>query len=84
MCKESAECIAPALQELPDESTVLLLPALESLFLEGPQPLGPVQEVFDRFIAARRLFGHPVAVSYWEGDRRRLLYVELYKYPFTF
>ena len=51
---------------------VSLLPTLESLFLECPQPSGPVQEVFDRFVSARRRFGHPVTVSHWEGDPRRL------------
>ena len=72
ICEESAQRIAPALQELPDESMVSLLPALESLFLECPQQSGPVQEVFDRFVSARWRFGHPVTVSHWEGDPRRL------------
>ena len=55
-----------------------VLPALEGLFLEELseelseelEPIQPsrlIQEAFDRFVAARQLFGHPVAVSHWDG-----------------
>jgi hypothetical protein len=63
---EFAHYIAPALQQLVGERTTDVLPALESLFLEKLPPSGPVQEAFGQFIAARQLFGHPVAVSHWE------------------
>jgi hypothetical protein len=65
VCKEFAHCIAPALQELVRERVVVVLPALENLFLEELQPSGPVQEAIGQFVAARRLLGHPVAVSNW-------------------
>ena len=65
ICKEFAQCIAPVLQELVREKA---LPALENLFLEELHPSRPVlsvQEAIGRFSAARRLSGHPVAVSDW-------------------
>ena len=42
VCKEFAQCIAPALQELVRERA---LPALENLFLEAPHPSGPALSV---------------------------------------
>jgi hypothetical protein len=60
--KEFAQCIASALvgDQMRD-----VLPALETLFLEEIQPSGPVQEALEQFVAARRLSGHPVAISRW-------------------
>jgi hypothetical protein len=58
--------IAPTLQELVIEKVIEVLPALQSLFLEGPSPSGPVQEYIGQFVAARQLAGHPIAVSRWE------------------
>jgi hypothetical protein len=66
LCKEFAQCITPALQELVEERVMDVLPALESLFLEELQPSGPVQEAIGQFVAARRLLGHPVAVIDWD------------------
>jgi hypothetical protein len=59
------QCITPALQELVGERVTGMLPALESLFLEGFQPSGPVPEAIEQFVAARRLLDHPIAVSHW-------------------
>jgi hypothetical protein len=62
-----AQHIAPALQELVGERVMDVLPSLESLILEGLTPSGPsepVQEAIGQFVAARRLVGHPVAVSH--------------------
>ena len=58
--------IAPALQELTGERTTEVLPALQSLFLEGFQPSGPVHEGIARFIFARQLINHPVVISVWD------------------
>ena len=66
VCKEFAQCITPALQELVEERVMDVLPALESLFLEELQPPGPVQEAIGQFVAARRVLGHPVAVIDWD------------------
>jgi hypothetical protein len=38
------------------------------IFLEGLQPSGPVQEDPGKFVAARQLSGHPIAVSPWERE----------------
>ena len=49
-----------------------VLPALESLCLEGLQPSEPLQEGIGQFVAVRQLAGHPVAISYqkWEKWNR--------------
>ncbi|KAF8502717.1 hypothetical protein F5888DRAFT_1800259 [Russula emetica] len=59
--------IAPALQELVGERTTEVLPTLENIFLEGFQALGSLHEGIEKFVAARRLTSHPVAVSRWDG-----------------
>jgi hypothetical protein len=55
--------IAPALQELVEERVTEVLPALQTLYLEEPLPLGSVQEAIGEFVAARQLAGHPIAIS---------------------
>ena len=56
--------IAPALQELVGERVTEVLPALQVLFLEK-LPSKPVQEAIEKFVSARELSGHPIAVSRW-------------------
>ena len=56
--------IAPTLQGLVGGRVTEVLPALQTLFLEGTLPSG-VQETVDNFVAARELVGHPIAVSHW-------------------
>jgi hypothetical protein len=58
--------LVPALQELVGEG-VDVLPALQNLFIEGHQPLGPVQGAIGQFVAARRLSDGPVAVHRGDG-----------------
>jgi hypothetical protein len=65
--KEFVPRIAPALKELGERSTELL-PNLENIFLEGLPPSGPIQKRIRKFIAARRLSGHPITVSLWERE----------------
>ena len=55
--------IAPTLQELVGGRVTEVLPALQTLFLEETLPSG-VQETIDKFVAARELAGHPIAVFY--------------------
>ena len=72
------QIVAPALRELIGTA---VLPVLQNLFLEGPQPSGPVQEAIGQFLAARDLFGCPVTVhhrgngdqeyKHWEVDDDR-------------
>jgi hypothetical protein len=64
---EFTTCIAPVLQELVGERVFEVLPALETLFLEGTYPSGPVPDAIGQFVAARQLAGHPIAVFRWEG-----------------
>ena len=64
--KECAPRIAPALQELVGGRTMQVLPNLENIFIERFQPSGPRHEGIEKFVAARRLASHPVAVSRWD------------------
>ena len=67
LCKEMAPLIVPALQELVGGRTTEVLPTLQNIFLEV-RPSGPVQEVIQKFVAARELSGHPITVSQWKRD----------------
>ena len=59
-----ATCIARILQELlVGGRTTEVFPALKIISLEGTQPLKPIPEGIEKFIAARRLSGHPITVS---------------------
>jgi len=61
--------VARALHELTWEGGVEVCPALQSVFLEGLQPLEDVVEVIGPFIVRRHLSGHTVTVHSWEGER---------------
>jgi len=62
--------IAPALKVLARRERVTeVLPELQDIFLEGPQPPGPVQEAIGQFVAARRLSDRPVAIHHRERNR---------------
>jgi hypothetical protein len=70
--REFAPRIAPALQGLVGESVTEVLPALQTLFLEETLRPEPVQEAFEKFVAARQLAGHPISVSRWERKSKRI------------
>jgi len=72
LSEASVPFITPSLQELSGERVTEVLPTLENLFLEGPQPSGPVKEAIQKFIAARQFFGYPVTVHH--RDNRNLEY----------
>jgi hypothetical protein len=59
--------IADTLQELVGGRVTEVLPALQTLFIDDRLPSGVEQYVFRQFVAARRLAGHPIAVSLWNG-----------------
>jgi hypothetical protein len=67
LCKKFVPRIAPALQELVGGRTTEVLPSLENIFLEEFQPSRPLHEGIEKFVAARRLTGHPVVVSRWDS-----------------
>ncbi|KAI9512081.1 hypothetical protein F5148DRAFT_1280124 [Russula earlei] len=58
-----------ALEELAEERVTEVLPALRNIFLSGHQSR---KNVMKRFVTARRLSGHPVAVYRWENQRKLL------------
>jgi hypothetical protein len=62
---EVAQHIAPSLRQLVGERVVEVLPALQSVFLEGLQEtidlLGP-------FLFARQIVGQRIAVSHWDRE----------------
>jgi hypothetical protein len=64
LSEEYVPRIAPALQELAERGTTEVLPTLESIFLMGFPPLGPLHEGIVKFVAARRLTNRPVACWY--------------------
>jgi hypothetical protein len=66
LSEDFASRIATFLQELARGRMTEALPALQNLFVEGLQPSGRVHESIGKFVAARQLFGHPIAVSRWE------------------
>ena len=70
LSKKFVSCVATTLQDLTGERVTEVLPILESLFLEEFRPSGPVQEALGRFVDARRLSGHSITVSQWDGARR--------------
>jgi len=64
LSEASVPFVAPALQGLSGERVTEVLPALQKLFLTGPQPSGPVKEAIGKFIAARQLAGCSVTVHH--------------------
>jgi len=71
LCKELVPRIAAALQELVGGRAIEVFPALENMFLEGYQPSGPLHEGIEKFVSARRLTSHLVAVSSWDKDSKQ-------------
>ena len=68
LSKQFVPRIAPVLQEMIVGGTTDVLSTLQNLYLEGFQPSESVEEGIKRFISARRLTDHPVAVSVWDRD----------------
>ncbi|KAI9456584.1 hypothetical protein F5148DRAFT_368357 [Russula earlei] len=55
------------LEELAEERVTEVLPALQSIFLPRSRSLKSAPKILKRFIAARQLSGHPVAVYPWQS-----------------
>ena len=71
LSQKFAPFIAYSLQNLVEErvaDVADVLPALEYLYLEDLHTSGPVQHAFGKFVAARQLSGHPVAISHWKRE----------------
>ena len=68
LSKEFAPGIAAALQGLVDARITEVLPSLRNIFMEGLEGSGPLEENIGRFVAARLLSDHPIAISAWDKD----------------
>ena len=66
LSKEFAPGIVVTLQELVGGRITEVLPSLQNIFVEALEPSGPFQENIGRFVAARQLSGHPIAISDWD------------------
>jgi hypothetical protein len=62
LSEKVVQLVAPALQELTGGRVTEVLPALQNLFLRGPEPSETVQEAIGQFIDERKLSDCPVAV----------------------
>ena len=71
LSEEFAPDIAATLQELVGGRIAELLPSLENIFVLGLEPSGPFQEKIGKFVEARQLYSHAIAISDWDGHRRR-------------
>jgi len=76
--EEFVPSIVSALQELIGDRTTEVLPILQNIFLEEPQPSGPVQEGIGQFVSARQLIGHPITVSFRDIIPKQDRYPELF------
>ena len=67
LSKRVAIRIGSALQGLSDEQVTEVLPALQDIFIDDPQPSGLVEEGFHGFVNARRrqVSSPPVAIHRW-------------------
>ena len=64
-----AVCTAPALRELAGEGVMEVLPALQNLFIGNFESSDFIQNAIGKFVAARELSGHPVAVQSWTEEK---------------
>ena len=62
LSRTAASRVAQALRRLPLERVTEVLPALEIVFLSGPEHFGSVMEALTEFADARQVSGHPVSI----------------------
>ena len=60
--------VAPALDELDGEGVTEVLPVLQNIVLQSPQPSAPDNKAIGKFIATRQLLGSPVTVQHCHGN----------------
>jgi hypothetical protein len=68
LSKEFAPGIAAALRGLVGGRITEVLPGLQNIFVEELEPSGPFQKTIERFVTARQLSSHPVAIFDWDKD----------------
>jgi hypothetical protein len=71
--------VAAALLELKGERTMEVLPELQSLFLDEPEPSGSAQDVMEPFVTARQLSDRPIVVQRQKRQPLREIYP---RFPF--
>jgi hypothetical protein len=71
LAKEFAPGLVAGLQELIGGRIVEVMPSLQNIFVEGLESSRPFQENIGRFVDARQLSGHPIAVSVWDRGFNR-------------
>ena len=64
LSEKSFRLVAPALDELDGEE---VLPALQNIIIQGPQPSKPDNKVIGKFIATRQALGSPVNIQHRDG-----------------
>ena len=71
LSKKVAPHVASALQELSEGRVTEVLPALQSIFIDGLQTSGLVQEVYQKFVTARgrQVSSSPVAIRHWVREQ---------------
>jgi F-box-like len=69
LSEEFASRIVPALQDLVEGRSTEVLPVLQNIFLEELQPSATVQAAIQKFVAARQVTSHPIAVSRWDDPK---------------
>ena len=70
LSKEFVPGIVAALRDLVGGTIAGVLPSLQNIFVERPEPSGPLQEKIGQFVATRQLSGRPVAISFWDKDSK--------------
>ena len=70
LSKQFVRRIKRALQVLVGDRSTEVLPALQSILLEGLQSSRSVQEGIGQFVAPRQVINHPITVAYWERRKK--------------
>ena len=65
LSEDFAPFIAAALRELVGDRVTEVLPSLQNIFVRELEPSWPFRKNIRPFVAARQLFGHPIAISSW-------------------
>jgi hypothetical protein len=70
----AALLVVPTLKEVAEGGVSNnVLPALQSIFVQGLQPTGPVQEAIEQFASVRLPSSHPIAVHRWDMEKGQLV-----------
>jgi hypothetical protein len=67
LSEKSFRLVAPALNELDGESATEVLPALQNIVIQRPQPSELDNKAIGKFISTRQLLGVPVTVQHRDG-----------------